>query len=54
VADALSRHDIEEGVALAIFAPRFGFIDRLRQAQVTDPALVSIRNEITAGSRAAP
>ena len=54
VADALSRRDIEEGVALAISTPRFGFIDCLRQAQVTDPALVSIRNEITAGSHAAP
>jgi hypothetical protein len=54
VADALSRRDIEEGVALAISAPRFGFIDRLRQAQVTNSALVSIRDEITAGSRVAP
>jgi hypothetical protein len=30
VADALSRRDTEEGAVLAILAPRFDFIGRLR------------------------
>ena len=32
VADALSRRDTCEGVIFAIFAPRFDFVMRLRQA----------------------
>ena len=32
VADALSRRDTGEGVIFAIFAPRFDFVMRLRQA----------------------
>ena len=54
MADALSRHNTEEGIVLAISAPRFDYIERLRQAQDTDPALIAIRDEITAGTRAAP
>jgi len=54
VVDALSRHDTEEGVIIAISAPRFDFVTRLRQAQDTDPALVAIRDELRAGSRGAP
>jgi hypothetical protein len=54
VADALSRRDTEEGELLAISAPRFDFIDRLRQAQGTDPTLVAIYDEIRAGTRKAP
>ena len=30
VADALSHRDTEDGVVLAVFAPRFDYIDRLR------------------------
>jgi hypothetical protein len=37
VADALSHRDNEEGEVLAISAPRFDFIERLRHAQATDP-----------------
>ena len=58
VADALSRRDTEEdedvGGVLAISAPRFDFITRLRQAQATDPALVAMRDELFAGSRTTP
>ena len=55
VADALSRHDPEdEGSILALSAPRFDFITRLRQAQLTDPALVAIQDEVHAGSHRAP
>lgn len=54
VADALSRKDTEEGALMAISAPRFDFIARLRQAQATDPALVAICEEIRAGTRTAP
>ena len=54
MADALSRRDTDDGVVLAVSAPRFDYIDRLRQAQATDPALVALRDELTAGSRGAP
>jgi hypothetical protein len=56
VADALSRRDTEDstGAVLALSAPKFDFIDRLRQAHDGDPALVAIREEILAGNRATP
>jgi hypothetical protein len=54
VADALSRCDTEEVELLAISAPRFDFISRLRQAQALDPALAAIHDEVRAGTRAAP
>jgi hypothetical protein len=55
VADALSRRDTpEEGTILVLSAPRFDFIARLRQAQLTDPALAAISDEVRAGSRGAP
>jgi hypothetical protein len=54
VADALSRRDPDEGTLMAISAPRFDFVERLRQAQATDPALFAIYEEIRAGTRAAP
>jgi hypothetical protein len=54
VADALSRRDNEEGEVMAISAPRFDFIERLRHAQATDPALVAIHDEVREGTRTAP
>ena len=54
VADALSRRDTEEGEAMAISAPRFDLVDRLRHAQATDPALVALYAEVRSGARAAP
>jgi hypothetical protein len=54
VADALSRHDTVEGTVLALSAPRFDFIERLRQAQATEPALVATRDELLAGTRVGP
>jgi hypothetical protein len=54
VADALSRQDTTTTGLLAISAPRFDFIDRLRQTQATDPSLVAILDEIRAGTRTAP
>jgi len=55
VADALSRRDTpEEGTLLALSAPRFDFLARLRQLQNTDPGLVALREEIAGGSRGAP
>ena len=54
VADALSRRNTEEGELLAISAPRFDFISRLRHAQAMDPALVAVHDEVRAGTRAAP
>jgi hypothetical protein len=54
VADALSRRDTGEGEILALSAPRFDFIDKLRQAQLDHPDLVALCGEITAGTRPAP
>jgi hypothetical protein len=54
VADALSQRDTEEEELLALSAPRFDFIDRLRQAQLSDPALVALRGDIDVGDRQAP
>ncbi|CAA0831880.1 Unknown protein [Striga hermonthica] len=55
VADALSRRDTpEEGAVLALSAPRFDFVDRLRSAQLNDPALVALHGEINAGTKGAP
>jgi hypothetical protein len=55
VADALSRRDTPEGGAVMVLsAPRFDFIDRLRQAQATDLALIALQDEIRAGSRSLP
>ena len=54
VADALSRRDTEEGELLAVTAPHFDFIERPRQAQAVDLALVAIYEEIRAGTRKAP
>ncbi|WVZ86017.1 LOW QUALITY PROTEIN: hypothetical protein U9M48_032864 [Paspalum notatum var. saurae] len=51
VADAATPR---RGELLALCAPRFDFIDRLHQAQLSDPALVALRAEIDAGSRQAP
>jgi len=57
VADTLSHRDTEEdsvGDLQAISAPRFDFIAHLRHAQATDRALVTIHDDIRAGSHAAP
>jgi hypothetical protein len=53
VADALSRRDTEEGDLLALSVPQFDFIDRLRQAQLSDLALVALSGDIIAGDRQA-
>jgi len=39
---------------LAISAPRFDYMERLRQAHAHNPALVAIRDELAAGTRTAP
>lgn len=54
IADALSRCDTANGALLTLSAPRFDFLDRLRQAQATDPALVALRDDIATGSRGLP
>ena len=55
VADALSRRDTpDDGALLALSAPRFDILDRLRQAQLTDSALVAMHDEVQAGTRRAP
>jgi hypothetical protein len=53
ITDALSHHDNDEGEVMAILAPRFDFIERLRHAQATDLALVAIHDEVRAGTRTA-
>jgi hypothetical protein len=54
VADALSRRDTPDGAVLAISAPRFDYIDRLRVEQASHPASVALKDELAAGSRGAP
>jgi hypothetical protein len=55
VADALSRRDTpDEGAVLLLSAPRFDFVERLRQAQQADPALVALQADLRAGKRPAP
>jgi hypothetical protein len=55
VADALSRRDTpEDAGVMALSAPRFDFVARLRQAQATDPALLALHDEIQVGSRQLP
>jgi hypothetical protein len=54
VVDALSRRDTEESGLLAISAPHFDFITRLRQAQAMDPALAAIHEGVGVGTRDAP
>ncbi|WVZ78854.1 hypothetical protein U9M48_026502 [Paspalum notatum var. saurae] len=44
----------DDGAVMVLSSPRFDFIDRLRQAQATDPALVSLHDEIGAGTRSSP
>jgi hypothetical protein len=55
VVDALSRRDTpEEGAVLVLSGPRFDFIDRLRQAHATDPALAALQADIRSGARTRP
>jgi hypothetical protein len=55
VVDALSRRDTPDGgTVMVLSAPRFDFINRLRQAQATDLALITLQDEIRAGSRPLP
>jgi hypothetical protein len=54
VVDALSRWATATAVLLAISAPQFDFIGRLRQTQATDPSLVTILDEIRASTRTVP
>jgi hypothetical protein len=57
VTDVLSCHDTEDSedsAVLALSAPRFDFITRLRQEQDADPALGALREEIRGGACGAP
>jgi hypothetical protein len=55
VADALSCRDTpDDGSILVLSAPRFNFVTRLRQAQLSDPALVALQDEVRAGSKGLP
>jgi hypothetical protein len=49
--DALSQRDTDEPVIHAISGPGFDFVNRLRQAHATDPALVALKEELAAGQR---
>jgi hypothetical protein len=54
VADTLSRRDsLEDGTILVLSTPHFDVLDRLCQAQLTDPALIAIRDEVLASTRRA-
>jgi hypothetical protein len=57
IADALSRRDTDDSegsTILALSAPRFDFVTRLRQAHGANPALVALLQELSSGARGAP
>jgi hypothetical protein len=55
VADALSRREtLEEGVVLAVSAPRFDYITRLRHEQEADPTLMALWDEFVASTHGEP
>jgi hypothetical protein len=54
MANALSRRDTVDGELLALSAPHFAFLDKLRQAQLGNPTLLTLHAEIIAGGRPAP
>lgn len=54
VADALSRRDTDDVMAMAMSGPHIDFIDRLRAENDTDPALRALRDEIATGQRGEP
>jgi hypothetical protein len=54
MANALSHHDTEEAVLHATSSLRFYFIDHLLHANITDPALVALKNGLDANQRAEP
>lgn len=49
VADALSRYDEEAGKLNVVSALTFTLLQEVRAAQTSDPALVALREQITAG-----
>jgi hypothetical protein len=54
VAEALFCCDIEEATVMSLSAPRFDFVERLRQANLQDPALIMLQDEIINNQRSAP
>lgn len=53
-ADALSRRAPPEGQLLALSMPTFDLLHELRSSSASDPALVTLRDEINAGTCGAP
>jgi hypothetical protein len=55
VADALSRRDTPDDRSILVLSvPRFDFVTRLRQAQLSDPTLIALQDEVRAGSKGLP
>ncbi|WVZ63637.1 LOW QUALITY PROTEIN: hypothetical protein U9M48_013252 [Paspalum notatum var. saurae] len=54
VDDVLSRRDAESCMLLVIFEPSFAIVDDLRPAASTDPALVSLVEQVVEGTLRAP
>lgn len=55
VADALSRRDTDcNSAIMALSAPHFDFVNQLRLANASDPALIALHEEIHANQRQAP
>jgi hypothetical protein len=54
VTDALSHYDTEEAELLALSAPHFDVVGRLRAAHNANPTLRAIRDELLTGPRGAP
>jgi hypothetical protein len=54
VADALSRRDTEQGVVHTLSSPNFDIMASIRKANISDPALVALKDQITAGMLGEP
>jgi hypothetical protein len=49
VADALSRHDTEQGVVHTLSSPNFDIMASIRKANISYPTLVALKDQIIAG-----
>jgi hypothetical protein len=54
VVDALSRRDTEQGIVHTLSSPNFDIMASIRKANISDPALVALKDQITAGMLGEP
>jgi hypothetical protein len=54
VADALPRRDTEQGIVHTLSFPNFDIMASIKKANISDPALVALKDQITAGMLGEP